>query len=83
MCASALHFVLILPSVAGCVRSTNQAEFGLGPFGSWKVAIRGSWLAAGQQQPSDTALVSVVQVLFLYYSLEVRLILHSIGLTYV
>ncbi|WIA28236.1 hypothetical protein OEZ86_010791 [Tetradesmus obliquus] len=41
----------------GCVRSTNQAEFALGPFGSWRVAIRGSWLPAGQQQPSDTVLV--------------------------
>ncbi|KAF6257603.1 hypothetical protein COO60DRAFT_1523033 [Scenedesmus sp. NREL 46B-D3] len=50
---------IYLPTVtcAGCVRSTNQAEFGLGPFGSWRVAIRGSWLAAGRQQPSNTALV--------------------------
>lgn len=59
MCARACAARCVCCAIVavGCVRSTNQAEFALGPFGSWRVAIRGSWLPAGQQQPSDTVLV--------------------------
>eukprot|EP00878_Enallax_costatus_P012185 GHUV01012725.1.p1 GENE.GHUV01012725.1~~GHUV01012725.1.p1 ORF type:complete len:289 (+),score=79.69 GHUV01012725.1:91-957(+) len=45
----------------GCVCSTNEAEFGFGPFGSWHIGIKGSWKYAGPEQPADTALVQFDQ----------------------
>mmetsp|Transcript_22758 Transcript_22758/g.62885 ORF Transcript_22758/g.62885 Transcript_22758/m.62885 type:complete len:292 (-) Transcript_22758:888-1763(-) len=31
----------------GCIQASNEAEFGLGPFGTWRVAILGKWLPGG------------------------------------
>eukprot|EP00879_Flechtneria_rotunda_P014535 GHRR01015190.1.p1 GENE.GHRR01015190.1~~GHRR01015190.1.p1 ORF type:complete len:273 (+),score=67.51 GHRR01015190.1:421-1239(+) len=44
-------------SYPGVVCTINQADFRLGPLGTWRVSIKGSWKAAGSVQRANTAMV--------------------------
>lgn len=33
-----------MPNCAGSIQASNEAEFGLGPLGTWSVSLVGKWL---------------------------------------